>query len=90
MSGFSYHHERVLFLARTLLLPCYSVPGNRIIKPSFRRKPESRTLGSRPVLFREDFLDSGFRRNDGYLRLLGLPWLKRLALLSANPRRFVD
>ena len=37
------------------------------ITPSFRRKPESRTLGSRLVLFLEDFLDSGFRRNDGCL-----------------------
>ena len=36
-------------------------------QPSFRRKPESRTLGSRLVLFREDFLDSGFRRNDGFM-----------------------
>ena len=44
-----------------------SLPGNRAIKPSFRRKPESRTLGSRRALFLEDFLDSGFRRNDGCL-----------------------
>ena len=38
------------------------------ISPSFRRKPESRTLGNRLPFFREDFLDSGFRRNDGYRR----------------------
>ena len=47
------------------------VPGYKpvvpAIKPSFRRKPESRTLGSRCTPFREDFLDSGFRRNDGGL-----------------------
>ena len=34
-------------------------------QPSFRQKPEARTLGSRPALFPQDFLDSGFRRNDG-------------------------
>ena len=48
------------------------VPGNRSIKPSFRRKPESRTLCSRLALFREDFLDSGFRRNDG---CTGCAWI---------------
>ena len=31
---------------------CVNTPqGNRSINPSFRRKPESRTLGSRHVLF---------------------------------------
>ena len=56
------------------------VPGYRpvipAIKPSFRRKPESRMLGSRIVLFREDFLDSGFRRNDGGLGLSGIALVK--------------
>ena len=39
-------------------------------QPSFRRKPESRILGSRLVLFPENFLDSGFRRNDGLMMRL--------------------
>ena len=55
------HHERFSDVAPALTPD----QGNRSINPSFRRKPESRTLGSRLVLFREDFLDSGFRRNDG-------------------------
>ena len=42
-------------------------------QPSFRRKPESRRFDSRHALFREDFLDSGFRRNDGFM--LRLPWV---------------
>ena len=63
------HHERLQIHKAEVV----GSQGYRSIKPSFRRKPESRTLGSRFVLFREDFLDSGFRRNDGCLgcRCLG-------------------
>ena len=74
------HHERILFLVSTWRLSRFDIQGNRILKPSFRRKPESRTFGSRYALFPEDFLDSGFRRNDGCLgcrRLPVLPWLRR-------------
>ena len=49
----------------SLVLTLHHPKGNRSIKPSFRRKPESRTLSSRHALFPEDFLDSGFRQNDG-------------------------
>ncbi len=57
---------RATLLGRPFRVHCgEGQQGNRITNPSFRRKPESRTLGSRHALFREDFLDSGFRRNDG-------------------------
>ena len=50
----------------------YGNPSNHPRQPSFRRKPESRKSSSKSASRLPKVLDSGFRRNDGFM--VRLPW----------------